>query len=107
MLRELRRVVSPQGLLHVSVPNARSLILLHNLVVKGTFGYDPRGGFCDATHLRWFTRSDMVTALEDAGWRVEAVEWSLGRWGRRAHLLSLGLMRDFIVGQYYYRARPA
>ena len=105
-LRDLRRVIRPDGRLHVSVPNARSLILLTNLIVRGTFGYDPRGGLCDATHLRWFTRRDMVAALTEAGWRCEAVEFRLGTWGRLANVASLGIMRDFIVGQYYYRARP-
>ena len=106
-LRELNRLVGPAGRLHVSVPNARSLILLNNIILRGTFGYDQKGGLCDATHLRWFTRRDMLSALVEAGWRPEAVEFSLGRWGRRANLASLGLLRDFIVGQYYYRARPA
>ena len=106
-LHELRRLVTDEGLLHVSVPNARSLVLLRNLILRGTFGYDPRGGLCDATHLRWFTRADMIDALTRTGWKVEAVNSVLGPWGRRANAASLGLMRDFIVGQYYYLARPA
>jgi 2-polyprenyl-3-methyl-5-hydroxy-6-metoxy-1,4-benzoquinol methylase len=106
-LAHLRRLVSPDGVLHVSVPNARSLVLLRNIVARGTFGYDPRGGLCDLTHLRWFTRRDMTEALAQAGWHTASVDSSLGVWGRRANVCSLGLLRDFIVGQYYFRAVPA
>lgn len=99
-LRQLHRLAAPGALLHVSVPNARSMILLHNLIVRGTFGYDERGGLCDATHLRWFTRRDIVALLEQSGWRVTRVDSRLGRWGTLGAVLSLGLLRDFIVGQY-------
>lgn len=106
-LSGLRRVCRPDGQLHVSVPNARSLFLLRNLIVKGTFGYDPNGGICDATHLRWFTRRDMASALVAAGWSVDVVNYRLGFWGRVADTATLTLMRDFIVGQYYFLASPA
>jgi len=106
-LSGLRRICRPGGQLHVSVPNARSLVLLRNLIARGTFGYEPTGGICDATHLRWFTRRDMEAALVDAGWSVDAVNYRLGPWGRVADTATLTLMRDFIVGQYYFLASPA
>lgn len=106
VVRGLRRCAAPGALLHVSVPNARSLILLSNLILRGTFGYDERGGLCDATHLRWFTRRDIVALLQANGWRVTRVDFRLGRWGTLANVLSLGLLRDFIVGQYSLCARP-
>jgi 2-polyprenyl-3-methyl-5-hydroxy-6-metoxy-1,4-benzoquinol methylase len=55
--------------LHVSVPNARHLGLVRDLLLRGTFGYT-EFGHRDTTHLRWFTRRDIETAVRDAGWRI-------------------------------------
>ena len=54
----------------MSVPNARHFSLVRDLVLRGTFGYT-EWGHRDNTHLRWFTRRDIVAAVGDAGWIVE------------------------------------
>lgn len=53
-----------------SVPNARQVRLLYNLVVKGSF---PRAesGLFDKTHLRWFCKKDVIRFAQDAGFRLE------------------------------------
>ena len=68
ILRRLREIASPGGRIQVSVPNARHISLVLDLVFKGTFGYTDFA-HRDITHLRWFTRKDIVTALAGAGWR--------------------------------------
>ena len=67
VLRQLRSLAAPGALLHVSVPNARHYSLVRDLVVRGTFGYTG-SGHRDDTHLRWFTRADLVSVLATAGW---------------------------------------
>src|SRR4051812_17794280 len=69
-LRRLRQLALPRGRLHVSVPNARHYSLVCDLVFRGTFGY-AEWGHRDATHLRWFTRKDMMRLLESTGWEPE------------------------------------
>ena len=47
---------------------------LRDLALRGTFGYTP-AEHRDITHLRWFTRSDLVELLESTGWAVDGVDF--------------------------------
>jgi 2-polyprenyl-3-methyl-5-hydroxy-6-metoxy-1,4-benzoquinol methylase len=100
LLRSLAAVAAPGARLHVSVPNARHWSLLRDLALRGTFGYED-SGHRDSTHLRWFTRRDLRTALEDAGWRVESVTHGpLRPVSRLAERLTRGLSPEFLVYQW-------
>ena len=86
------------------MPNARHVGLLYDLVVRGTFGYTD-WGHRDSTHLRWFTRRDMIELLERSGWRVTGTSHpALGR-SRRLDRLTGGRSTEFLVGQWYIGAR--
>lgn len=104
LLRKLFERSAPGGRLHVSVPNARHISLLRDLVLRGTFGYAPVG-HRDATHLRWFTRSDIVRLVEEAGWRVEGTGHSPLRKTRALDGLLRGRVAEFLAGQWYVLAR--
>ncbi len=105
VLRGLRSVAAPGALLHVSVPNARHVSLVRDLVVRGTFGYT-EWGHRDSTHLRWLTRRDLVALLEASGWSVERTAHApLSRAGRAAERLTRGLSADFLVYQWSALAR--
>jgi 2-polyprenyl-3-methyl-5-hydroxy-6-metoxy-1,4-benzoquinol methylase len=71
ILKLLRQRAAPGAHLHVSVPNARHLGLVRDLLLRGTFGYT-EFGHRDTTHLRWFTRRDIETAVTEGGWRIVA-----------------------------------
>ncbi len=106
VLRRLREVAAPGARLQVSVPNARHLSLVWDLVVHGSFRYTEHG-HRDSTHLRWFTRRDIAAAVEDAGWRVERISHpALGR-TRALDRLTRGRSTEFTVGQWYVLARLA
>src|SRR4051812_14103800 len=52
VLRTLsERLAAPDAVLHVSVPNARPLSLVRDLVFRGTFGYRPSGQDRKSTRL--------------------------------------------------------
>jgi SAM-dependent methyltransferase len=74
LLRRLRGVAVTRARVHVSIPNARHWTLLRDLAVRGTFGYT-EAEHRDVTHLRWFTRSDLVALLESTGWAVDGVDF--------------------------------
>jgi 2-polyprenyl-3-methyl-5-hydroxy-6-metoxy-1,4-benzoquinol methylase len=104
MLKALYECAAPNGQLHVSVPNASHISLLRDLILKGTFGYQPFG-HRDATHIRWFTRRDIVALINEAGWRVETVAWSQLHRSRHLHALTRGRTTEFLAGQWYVLAR--
>jgi 2-polyprenyl-3-methyl-5-hydroxy-6-metoxy-1,4-benzoquinol methylase len=93
-------LAAPGARLQVSLPNARHVSLMRDLVLRGTFGYT-EWGHRDRTHLRWFTRSDIVAAMERSGWTVQRVSHpALGR-SRGLDRLTGGRSTEFLVGQWY------
>jgi 2-polyprenyl-3-methyl-5-hydroxy-6-metoxy-1,4-benzoquinol methylase len=106
VLARLRGLAAPGGTLQVSVPNARHLSLVRDLLFRGTFGYT-EWGHRDRTHLRWFTRRDLIDVVTGAGWEV--VRTSVPPLGHSAipHRLTRGWSSEFLVGQIYLTARAA
>jgi 2-polyprenyl-3-methyl-5-hydroxy-6-metoxy-1,4-benzoquinol methylase len=106
VLAGLHDVIRAGGRLAVSVPNVRHYSTFTNLVARGTFRYAD-AGIHDSTHLRWFTRRDMLGELERAGWKVERVAHSpVDRFGKVMRL-SRRRLGEFLVSQWYFFARPA
>lgn len=107
VLHRVRGLAAPDGLLHVSLPNARHWSLVRDLVLRGTFGYT-RTGHRDVTHLRWLTPRDLGSLLEESGWRVErSGHPPLSAAGRVAERLTGGRSAEFLVYQWWALARPA
>jgi 2-polyprenyl-3-methyl-5-hydroxy-6-metoxy-1,4-benzoquinol methylase len=105
VLQRLHEVAGPGARIHVSVPNARHWSLLRDLVLRGTFGYGD-AGHRDRTHLRWFTKRDLVALLEDTGWPVESTaHGDLRAVSRLAERLTRGLSAEFLVYQLSALAR--
>jgi 2-polyprenyl-3-methyl-5-hydroxy-6-metoxy-1,4-benzoquinol methylase len=103
VLVALRDVAAPGARLHISIPNARHVSLLADLVLRGTFGYT-EWGHRDSTHLRWFTRRDIIAVVEASGWRVgEASHPALHR-ARLLDTLTGGRSTEFLVAQWYVLA---
>jgi 2-polyprenyl-3-methyl-5-hydroxy-6-metoxy-1,4-benzoquinol methylase len=107
VLRTLRERAAPGARLHVSIPNARHFSLVVDLVLRGTFGYT-EFGHRDATHLRWYTRRDLVALVERTGWDVQWVvaNTPMGR-DRYVDRLTLRRAREFLALQWHVLARAA
>ena len=103
VLRDLMRVTHAGSRLQVSLPNARHFSLVYDLVVRGTFGYT-EWGHRDSTHLRWFTKRDIVDLLERCGWHVSRVAHPELHKGRALDRLTRGWTTNFLVGQWYVLA---
>jgi 2-polyprenyl-3-methyl-5-hydroxy-6-metoxy-1,4-benzoquinol methylase len=100
VLAQLARLSPPGGRLHVSVPNARHVSLMVDLVLRGTFGYQPYG-HRDDTHLRWFTPRDIESAIEGAGFEVRSRSHPVISRERRAlAALTRGKSTEFLVVQW-------
>ncbi|HEX5309209.1 MAG TPA: class I SAM-dependent methyltransferase [Solirubrobacteraceae bacterium] len=101
LVEALFEITRPGGVLHVSVPNASHVSLLRDLIVRGTFGYVPYG-HRDATHVRWFTRRDIVALVEEAGWRQLRTDPSkLWRKSRTLHALTRGRSTEYLAAQWF------
>jgi 2-polyprenyl-3-methyl-5-hydroxy-6-metoxy-1,4-benzoquinol methylase len=107
-LKRLRSLLKRSGQLHISIPNARSKEMWMPLLVKGSFDYQP-SGLRDVTHVRFFTRRDVVRMLNDTGYRVTSVVASPieSRKMRLAIALTRGRAEEFLAYQWYVRAEPA
>jgi 2-polyprenyl-3-methyl-5-hydroxy-6-metoxy-1,4-benzoquinol methylase len=99
LLSALAPLVVAGGRMHVSVPNARHFSLMRDLILRGTFGYTD-WGHRDSTHLRWFTRRDIVALVADGGWRIQDVTPSILGRNRIVDRLTLGRAREFIALQW-------
>jgi SAM-dependent methyltransferase len=103
VLERLLAVGAAGARLHVSVPNARHYSLVRDLVLRGTFGYTD-WGHRDNTHLRWFTRRDIVDAIAAAGWTVRGTSHPALRRAAPLDRLTGGRSTEFLVGQWYVLA---
>ncbi|EEA03762.1 Methyltransferase type 12 [Burkholderia sp. H160] len=65
---KLREYMSPTGQLVLSIPNTRHLGLMDGLS-KGNWTY-AEAGLLDVTHIRFFTRKEMMKFCEETGYRV-------------------------------------
>jgi 2-polyprenyl-3-methyl-5-hydroxy-6-metoxy-1,4-benzoquinol methylase len=106
VVRALRARAADGAQLQVSVPNARHVSLAWDLFVRGTFNYTD-WGHRDRTHLRWFTRRDMVALLEATGWLVTRVWHPALNRAAALDRLTRGRSTEFLVGQWYVAARAA
>lgn len=68
-LKRLRPKLSPNGVVVASLPNIRYLPALCQIVFRRTFPLEDDGIF-DRTHLRWFTRKNIVQMFEECGYEV-------------------------------------
>lgn len=105
VLRELHRVVTAGGHLHVSVPNARHASLFRDLYLRGTFGYT-EWGHRDSTHIRWFTRRDVVALLTECGWTVtDVATHPLKPYREVLSRVTGGALRELFAVQWFVLCR--
>lgn len=109
VMRRLRELAAPDAHLQVSIPNARYIALIWDLLFRGTFGYT-EFGHRDNTHLRWFTRKDMIEAIAETGWQLVSDQPAYTRFRRTRRILDLcsrGTASELVSLQWYYLARTA
>jgi 2-polyprenyl-3-methyl-5-hydroxy-6-metoxy-1,4-benzoquinol methylase len=106
VLGSLRHWIKNEGQLVISTPNARYYKFWMRLAFFGDFLYDDAGGFMDKSHIRWFTKRSLTSAMNERGW--EAVKWG-GAWDRKRRVigsLTHGIANQFLWHQLYVIAVP-
>ncbi len=111
-LRGIAAVVDADGVIVASLPNVGFWATWRDVVIRRRWPYRPRGVH-DATHLRFFARSNVEPLFEQAGFVVERVERSyrlvdgLDERNRRAARLAVPGLRDLLTYQFLVIARRA
>lgn len=120
LLGSLRRLLKPDGVLLLSLPNVANVTVRLGLLF-GRFHYAPRG-ILDRTHLRFFTRATGRALLEKSGYRVLSIDATamplelalpalsrppLAGVVRAAALAATRLWPTLFGYQFVYEARPS
>ena len=106
LTRYLQRL-KPGGYVVASIPNVRNIALLYNLFVRGQWRYED-SGLLDRTHLRFFTRREILDLFSQNGLEIELISENRESlsWNRRILATPLlALIPDLGVCQYLVRAR--
>jgi 2-polyprenyl-3-methyl-5-hydroxy-6-metoxy-1,4-benzoquinol methylase len=106
-LKRYLQLLKPRGEIVVSIPNVRNIALLYNLVLRGRWHYED-SGLLDRTHLRFFTRVEILELLADAGLEIELIRENREKLSLARRILTapvLALIPDLGVCQYVIRAR--
>lgn len=112
VLRRAVRLLGPDGRIIASLPNIRHLSTIYHLVVLGYWPYRDRG-IHDRTHLRFFTRRNVLELFRSANLEIESVDAKYRllerphRINRFAKYLALPGLRGFLAFQYLVTARPS
>ncbi|MCX7930654.1 MAG: class I SAM-dependent methyltransferase [Chlorobi bacterium] len=106
VLRRLRRLLTPDGVLIASIPNIRHVRVLAKIVFN-RFEYED-SGILDQTHLRFFTRHTIEQLFTTTGYDVRFVGANRSRSWKFTLLnaVTFGLARPFSIVQYIVKARP-
>lgn len=109
VLSEAATYLDSGGAIVASIPNIRHIDTIFNLLVKGNWPYRERG-IHDRTHLRFFTRRNVIELFENANLTIDTIEANYRilekshRLNRFARLFALPGIKDFFVFQYLVRA---
>lgn len=100
MLREAVDVLSPRGVVIVSVPNVQNIAVIWRLL-RGSWDYRERG-ILDRGHLRFFTLKTIRQLFDQAGLVLTHIGHRYRRtWGRELLcLLTFGWAQALYTRQY-------
>jgi len=110
VLKGVIEYLEPRGIIIASIPNVRHIDTIYSLVGKGCWPYRDRG-IHDRTHLRFFTKKNIVELFESTGLSIDRIKANYRiierphRLNRFAKFLAMPGLRDFLAFQYLILAR--
>lgn len=73
LLVDIKKKLSPEGVIVASIPNLRYFRVLGQLLLKKDFKYAKKG-VLDETHMRFFTQKSINRMFEEAGYHVQTLD---------------------------------
>jgi 2-polyprenyl-3-methyl-5-hydroxy-6-metoxy-1,4-benzoquinol methylase len=110
VVAEAAEITAAEGFVIACIPNVRHLDTVLNLVFRGVWPYRDRG-IHDRTHLRFFTRKNIVELFSVEGIEIEAINTNYrllerpSRINRWAKYFALPGLKHFLAFQYIIVAR--
>lgn len=80
-LEHIKTKLTKNGLLVLSIPNARLLSNINHFLFGRDWEYR-ESGILDRTHLRFFTKKSLVNVLNDSNWKINKLK-GINRYGAR------------------------
>jgi 2-polyprenyl-3-methyl-5-hydroxy-6-metoxy-1,4-benzoquinol methylase len=107
LLGEIKRHLTPDGLVVASIPNVRYVGVVWDLIARGNWDYQD-WGVLDRTHLRFFTLHSIQKMFVGLGYDVERIDGiNATRVGNLANKLLPRRFADIPFMQFACVARPA
>jgi SAM-dependent methyltransferase len=105
VLKKLKTLLKPQGVIVGSLPNVQHHSVVLPLLFRGRWRYETQG-IMDWTHLRFFSKRTIIDALNQCGYVLEDIrpEYPGGRRYKLATYLSAGLLEGVLAYAYNFRA---
>lgn len=110
LLKKSTGLLKPNGFVVVSLPNIRFFDTFIQIFIRGRWPYRERGIF-DKTHLRQFTRKNILELFYGANLTIEKINANYRiveqphSMNNYAYLLALPGIRDFLAFQYLILGR--
>jgi 2-polyprenyl-3-methyl-5-hydroxy-6-metoxy-1,4-benzoquinol methylase len=111
-LAQARAMLTPGGRIVASIPNVSHVTTLASLIFQQRWPYRDRG-LHDRTHLRYFTRKNLVELYQSAGLQIEAearhmrIIDPVSSVNALAKAFDFPPLRGFFTYQYLHRLRPS
>ena len=103
-LSDLRKMLTSDGVLLISLPNVAHWPIGMNLAMFGEFEYKD-AGVMDRTHLHFFTEKSARQMIEGAGLTVHAsLPIISGRKDKLVNMATLGVLRHRLSSQLIFKA---
>lgn len=109
-VKKLSAYLQKDGVLIASIPNIRKLSVFYSIFIKGDFKYADHG-ILDKTHLRFFTKKNMIELFEKNGYIVKSIvpseQCDVKRYFKQLRILKLikcflsFLFPEFSTLQFY------
>lgn len=107
VLRKYNNYLKDDGLFIISVPNARNIKALFNLITLAEWRYEAPGIIYNGhKHLRFFTLKSSRRVIKKAGLEPMLKNRIFSFKGSRViNLLTFGIFKDFLTAQYIFLAK--
>lgn len=104
VLKKIKPYLKRGGYIIASIPNIRHWRILRDLIFKGKWQYT-REGILDDTHLRFFTRREIIKLFQTADFEIKKISYKLGKKSKIVNAATFGIFNDFLAIQFLVTAK--